>query len=608
MVKKEVYLKTLNLKNNNSYLNFVIKELYCELGSFNNAEFFLKKCIEKHPASDYHQYLLGIIQNKKGCYEKAIDIFNKSLETQKNNYKIYVGRAESYWNVGKINESLDDLNKAMRIKKFNLKIMLKKFNLEFRLLMTQFIDNNLAYFERIIKKLLEKNIIINNLPKNFIEKKDVTTDPSILQQDYKNYSTKTNVLSNNNEDITSEQSHSRIEKKIKVLNLIENRIEYDNGERSKVFSGHPWDLFKYVLIKNKEFDKKRIPYWWYELFAVCPDSNPKDNNYRKSFISKNSKMKKKIIDMFMSDYFEIYQSKRDEYLDHWTLNMKKDPEMILKYIPDVLEFKKLFTKGISCFKDRQYNDVIETCQKALKIFPNDLDTQVLYIKALKNLDNDSQKNCNWELFNNVRNSILSKAKNINNILRNNYNGMKWRGEAEVFIKKLNARLKLIVNLLNSLQKINKNKLAAINSLLESIDNIEFKELSKSKIVRELLSQKFEFKKIFNETVQNSSNIYPELPKKIIRKRCLDSFVLTVKHIKRSYENLDDVYKDVKYSLQSLCEHLIEKSQTINDTLTINTIGQEFNDNIVYKSFYSPNRDDFDKADKRIDENLRDQIE
>jgi tetratricopeptide (TPR) repeat protein len=91
--------------------------VYFLMNNEKEAIYYVEEAIGKYPSVAEFYYLRGIINNSRGKYNKALDDFDRaiSLEPSENQYKNYLGRGVSYFNLLEYEQALSDLSASIEL-------------------------------------------------------------------------------------------------------------------------------------------------------------------------------------------------------------------------------------------------------------------------------------------------------------------------------------------------------------------------------------------------------------------------------------------------------------------------------------------------------------
>jgi len=116
--------RKMNYEKSSELLDSFIKTYDSEKELVNRAKIYLAICQERMKKEviplktfdDYYQY--SVYKINQGDYEEAVELLKKALEINPNEGKVFYLLADAYCLMGKTEECLDNLKKAIRIDKF----------------------------------------------------------------------------------------------------------------------------------------------------------------------------------------------------------------------------------------------------------------------------------------------------------------------------------------------------------------------------------------------------------------------------------------------------------------------------------------------------------
>ena len=110
-----VYLKSvLEIDENNYSALMSLSKLYSDFGMFEQAKEYAEKLQQKYPDSRDTLFTLGFVYQSLGRLKKAISLYKKFLEIEKN-YFVYLNMGMSYALLKYYRKAIENIDKAIEM-------------------------------------------------------------------------------------------------------------------------------------------------------------------------------------------------------------------------------------------------------------------------------------------------------------------------------------------------------------------------------------------------------------------------------------------------------------------------------------------------------------
>lgn len=108
------FLFVISKRNEDELANYYTGEIYCSFEDYSNAIKYFEVFTEKNKNANTLN-VMGVIYNKLGEYQKAIQVFSDATIIDENNADAYNGRGLAYENTGEYIKAHEDFSKSINI-------------------------------------------------------------------------------------------------------------------------------------------------------------------------------------------------------------------------------------------------------------------------------------------------------------------------------------------------------------------------------------------------------------------------------------------------------------------------------------------------------------
>lgn len=164
------FTKCLDIKQNDDAVYYALGQLYGEKKNATLAIQMLNKAVEIDPKNIWYSEELAVLYYDNQQFEKAIPHFKKLVDQQPSNLAWLYGYGDCLLRTGKVNESIQVLNKAEDVMGKNPGLSLEKYNLYMNLKKEK---EAVAELESLLKMYPNEPQVIATLVDHYFKKNDI---------------------------------------------------------------------------------------------------------------------------------------------------------------------------------------------------------------------------------------------------------------------------------------------------------------------------------------------------------------------------------------------------------------------------------------------------
>ncbi|MBX2949337.1 MAG: tetratricopeptide repeat protein [Crocinitomicaceae bacterium] len=175
----EAFNKCLEIKQNDDAVYFALGQLYSLKNQYQQAIQMVTKAYELDPKNIWYAEELAVLNYDTQQFEKAVPYFKKLVEHEPTNLSWLYGYGDCLLRTGKVDESIQVLNKAEDVMGKNPSLSLEKYNLYMSLKKEK---EALAELESVLVEYPKEPQIIATMVDHYFKKGDMNKGVDFLKQ------------------------------------------------------------------------------------------------------------------------------------------------------------------------------------------------------------------------------------------------------------------------------------------------------------------------------------------------------------------------------------------------------------------------------------------
>jgi len=173
------FTKCLDIKQNDDAVYFALSQLYQEKKNSTLAIQMMTKAAELDPKNIWYTEELAVLYYDNQQFEKAVPFFKKLVDKQPTNLAWLYGYGDCLLRTGKVNESIQVLNKAEDVMGKNPSLSLEKYNLYMNLKKDK---EAVAELESILKVYPDEPQVIATLVDHYFKRNEIDKGVVFLKE------------------------------------------------------------------------------------------------------------------------------------------------------------------------------------------------------------------------------------------------------------------------------------------------------------------------------------------------------------------------------------------------------------------------------------------